>query len=177
LIEGVVVRAETAARVAGGYGRLARAVARDVGVFGVYRRATALRPYQLEVARAVARAVIDGSAEGPAPTFTVLFPRQAGKNELSAHLEAFLLYHYSERGGSIVKAAPTFRPQAVNSLMRLERLLRGRLTRGQWRRRLGYIIELGKASCTFISAQPEAQMVGRRRIGCWRGTRRRTSRP
>src|SRR5205823_14702417 len=94
----------------------------EVLVFGLYGRLRRLRPYQLEVARAVARSVIDGQARGPAPTFTVLFPRQAGKNELSAQLEAFLLFRYQEAGGSMVKVAPTFRPQIVTSLLRLEQM-------------------------------------------------------
>jgi len=136
--------------------RLAVALAEDVRAFGLWGRLSELRPYQLEVARAVARAVIDGQGL----TFTVLFPRQAGKNELSAQLEAFLLYRWSRRGGSVVKAAPTFRPQLVTSLLRLERMLEGRTTRGKWRTRLGYIVELAAASCTFFSAQPDAQIVG-----------------
>ena len=45
----------------------------------------------------VAAKVIDGQGL----TFTVLFPRQAGKNELSAQLEAFLLFRYQEAGGVV----------------------------------------------------------------------------
>src|SRR5205814_3410680 len=128
----------------------------DVWAFGQWGRLSELRPYQLEVAQAVARSVI----EGQRLTFTVLFPRQAGKNELSAQLEAFLLHRWSLRGGSLVKAAPTFRPQIVTSRLRLERMLEGRPTRGKWRTRLGYIVELEAASCTFLSAQPDSHVVG-----------------
>jgi hypothetical protein len=93
-------------------------------------------------------------------TLTVMFPRQAGKNEVSALVEAFLLFRYQRAGGSIVKTAPTFRPQLAISARRLERMLAGRLTRGRWRRRGGYQYELGRASCTLLSAQPAAQVVG-----------------
>ena len=93
-------------------------------------------------------------------TFTVVFPRQAGKNELSAHLEAFLLHHYQRQGGSIVKAAPTFRPQVVNSILRLEQLLGEPLTDARWRRVQGFIFRLGRASCSFYSARPTANVVG-----------------
>jgi hypothetical protein len=139
----------------------AREVVTDVGTFGRWGLPTELRGYQVEVARAVVGSVLRG--EGL--TFTVLFPRQAGKNELSAQLEAFLMFRRQGKGGSIVKAAPTFKPQIVNSLMRLERMLEGLAARGQWRRvewrRVqGYIVQLGTASCTFFSAQPDAGIVG-----------------
>jgi hypothetical protein len=115
-----------------------------------------LRAYQLDVARAIAQSVIEGAGL----TFTVLFPRQAGKNELSAQVEAFLLFRYSRRGGSIAKAAPTFRPQLITSMLRLERMLDGPLTRGKWARRQAYIVRLGAASASFFSGGPGANIVG-----------------
>ena len=132
----------------------------EVLVFGLYGRLRRLRPYQLEVARAVTRSVIDGQARGPAPTFTVLFPRQVGKNELSAQLEAFLLFRHQEAGGSMVKVAPTFRPQIVTSLLRLEQMLAGKLTRGRWTKERGFIVRLGASSISFLSAQPDSHIVG-----------------
>ena len=90
----------------------------------------------------------------------MLFPRQAGKNELSAHLEAFLLARYHLVGVSLVKAAPTFKPQTLNSLSRLAGLLDNPLTRGRWARSHGYIVRLGKSTATFFSAEPTANVVG-----------------
>jgi hypothetical protein len=116
--EGTTGRWGDGAMVVGSRRRLASAVVWDVGMFGRWGLPTVLRGYQLEVARAVVRSVVRG--EGV--TFTVLFPRQAGKNELSAQLEAFLLFRHQGTGGSIVKAAPTFRPQIVNSMRRLEKI-------------------------------------------------------
>ena len=46
-----------------------------------------LRPYQAEAGRAIVAAAL----EGRGLTFTVVMARQAGKNELSAVLELFLL--------------------------------------------------------------------------------------
>lgn len=144
------------ARTEGSASRAARRLIGDVAVFSRHALAAPPRDYQLEVARAVAASVLAGLGL----TFTVVFPRQAGKNELSAQLEAFLLLRHSRRGGSLVKSAPTLRPQLVTSLLRLERLLQGPLTRGRWRRLQGCIVQVGEASCRFLSAQPGANIVG-----------------
>jgi hypothetical protein len=87
-------------------------------------------------------------------------PRQAGKNQLSAHLEGFLLARHQRSGGSLVKCAPTFRPQILTSIARLERALDNPLTAGRWRRHNGYVVELGRAAISFFSAAPAANVVG-----------------
>ncbi|MEK7777833.1 MAG: hypothetical protein AAB303_04335, partial [Chloroflexota bacterium] len=66
-----------------------------------------LRPYQVEVGRAVLRSVL----ERRGLTFTVEVARQGGKNELSAQLEVLLLTLFMAHGGNLVKAAPTYVPQ------------------------------------------------------------------
>jgi hypothetical protein len=128
----------------------------DVDVFSRIALRRPLRSYQLEAARAIVASVLSG--QGLA--FTVMFPRQAGKNELSAHLEAFVLHRYQRVGGTLVKCAPTFRPQIVNSMLRIERLLRGRLTAGRWRKSHGYVLEVGQAAIFLFSAEPAANVVG-----------------
>src|SRR5688572_31565484 len=75
-----------------------------------------LRSYQLEPARAVLRSVFDRRGD----QITVMMSRQAGKNELSAQLEAYLLNLHATEGGTIVKAAPTYQPQLAASRLRLE---------------------------------------------------------
>ena len=116
-----------------------------------------LRPYQAEAARAITRSVL--RSEGK--TFTVMFARQMGKNETSAQLEAYLLRLYAHSGGSLVKAAPSFKPQLVTSMLRLQSALSlSPLTRSRWRPRFGYILECGRASVTFLSADPAASVVG-----------------
>lgn len=82
-----------------------------------------LYPYQLEVAEAILASVQGGLGQ----IITVMMARQAGKNQLSATLEAYLLYTRSV--GTIVKAAPTFSPQIAISHERLLRLLNGSLLR------------------------------------------------
>lgn len=115
-----------------------------------------LRGYQLEAAAAILDSVINRRGR----TFAVMMARQAGKNELSGQIEAYLLNIYKNRGGEIVKASPTFKPQTVNSILRLSDRLDNFWNAGQWRRREGYIVELGKARCSFFSADPAASVVG-----------------
>ncbi len=115
-----------------------------------------LRPYQLAAARAIVASVFGQQGL----TFTVMMARQMGKNELSAHLECFLLNAFRHRGGQLVKCAPTFRPQIVTSMQRLERLLQNPLNHGEWRREHGYMLRLGQARALFFSAAEHANVVG-----------------
>lgn len=115
-----------------------------------------LRGYQAEPAAAILDAVLRGRGE----TFAVMMCRQAGKNELSAHLEAYLLNLFQRRGGQLVKAAPTYRPQTLNSLLRLTERLENPWNAGRYRRREGYMVELGRARALFLSAEPAARVVG-----------------
>ena len=89
-----------------------------------------------------------------------MMSRQAGKNELSGQLEAYLLNLYRRKGGQIVKASPTFKPQTINSILRLVDRMNNRWNTGQFRRREGYMVELGNARCMFFSADPSANVVG-----------------
>src|SRR5688572_30299612 len=75
-----------------------------------------LRDYQ----RVVTGAILESIQKDLGFTFTVVMARQMGKNELSAHLEAGLLARWARDGDSVVKAAPTFRPQITTSMQRLE---------------------------------------------------------
>jgi hypothetical protein len=116
-----------------------------------------LRPYQLTCAEAIVRSVLarDGRI------FTVMFARQMGKNELSAQIEAYLLWHFRATGGTIVKAAPSFRPQLITSLLRLKRTLDSSdLTKGAWTSQFGYMIAVGEAQLTLLSANHAANVVG-----------------
>jgi len=115
-----------------------------------------LRPYQLEAAHAILDSVLHGKGN----TFVVMMSRQAGKNELSGQIEAYLLNLYQRRGGQIVKASPTMKPQTINSIMRLQDRLNNDWNAGRWRTREGYMVELGAARCLFFSAGPQANVVG-----------------
>jgi hypothetical protein len=115
-----------------------------------------LRPYQLEPARAI----VDSVVQGRGRTFAIMMARQSGKNELSGQIEAYLLNLYQRRGGQIVKASPTFKPQTVNSILRLCDRLENPCNSGEYRRRAGYMVQLGMARALFFSAGPKANVVG-----------------
>jgi len=115
-----------------------------------------LRPYQLEVARAV----MDSIQKGRGLTFSVEIARQGGKNELSAHLEVLLLTLYMARGGNIVKCSPTFKPQTIISIERLKERLDEFGFEGIYQTQMGYILQLGNARAIFLSAEGTSSVVG-----------------
>jgi len=134
-----------------------RRVLTDVGVFSrVALPGYALRPYQL----GPARAIVESVEQGLGRQFVVVFSRQAGKDELLAQALAFLLLRFQRRGGSVVLAAPSFKPQAALSRDRLLERLANPLTGRQARVRDGYAVTLGKASARFLSAAPGANARG-----------------
>jgi hypothetical protein len=115
-----------------------------------------LRPYQLEVARAV----MDSVQKGRGLTFSVEIARQGGKNELSAHLEVLLLTLYMARGGNLIKCSPTFKPQTIISIERLKERLDEFGFEGIYRTQMGYILQLGNARAIFLSAEGSSSVVG-----------------
>ena len=117
----------------------------------------ALRPYQEQAVRAVIESV--RAAKGLALVW--IFPRQSGKDEALALLTAYLLTFCSKVGGEMVFVNPTFSPQTETSMRRLEtRLTTSGLLRGKWQRKDGYIYRMGNAFCTYMSADPAANIVG-----------------
>ena len=120
------------------------------------QRMIKLRPYQQEVARAV----LDSVQNRLGHTFSVEIARQGGKNELSAMIELTLLTLYMSRGGTSIKASPTFKPQTIISMDRLKRRLDDFGFSGNWRSEMGYIVALGGARCVFLSADESSQVVG-----------------
>jgi len=128
----------------------------DIVRFNEVAGSRPLRPYQAEVARAVVESIEAGRGD----VLTVMMARQMGKNQLSAALEHYLLHRFAEAGGQIVKCAPTFKPQVINSKQRLERELAGPYSRGRWRGEYGYAIRLGGARVLLFSAEPGANVVG-----------------
>lgn len=125
-----------------------------------------LYAYQAEVAEAVLASIKGGHGR----IITVMMSRQAGKNQLSATLEAYLLMTMKQ--GTIVKAAPTFTPQIITSRLRLLSLLDTPLTRRRIWTSHGYIVGLAPRAerallrshtgprVMFYSASPESSVVG-----------------
>jgi hypothetical protein len=117
-----------------------------------------LRGPQLSIVRRIERAIAARAGE----KISVLMARQTGKNEIEGFLETRALRVWCGIPGSTwVRTAPTHKPQIVNSKLRLEKhLLCDPLIAGRYRKREGYIYELGKAQVHFLSGGRTAQVVG-----------------
>jgi len=136
---------------------LIKAFLSDIRIFSQVVVRRPLRAYQLAPARAICESVIHRRGL----TFAVVMSRQAGKNELSAQLEAYLMNLYQQvRGSSLVKASPTYKPQTVNSKMRLRDCLDNVWNAEFVHGDEGYIVRLGRCRAIFFSAHPAANVVG-----------------
>jgi hypothetical protein len=123
-----------------------------------------LYSYQEEVGNRILESVLNNQGL----TITVMFARQMGKNELSAILEAYLLC--CMESGNIVKAAPTFKPQIINSRLRLLTMLENDFTSDRVWRSYGYVVGLAQSPAErrdqkgprvmFFSADPDSNIVG-----------------
>ncbi|MFZ1752730.1 MAG: hypothetical protein WBO46_15015 [Caldilineaceae bacterium] len=135
------------------YQRESRLFSRDVVGVPLY-------PYQTHWADYV----VAMAAEGRNETVVVKMPRQSGKNETSAQIEAMLLSRMAGRGGQMVKCAPTWKPQIIASMLRLEQRT-GQMQINRpglklvFRKRYGYMVTCGKAALSFLSAAPTANVV------------------
>lgn len=135
-----------------------RACLRDPLLFVEHASGLKLRKYQSGVAQAVVESVRCRAGR----SFVVIFPRQSGKNELQAQIEAYLLTLFSQIGGEIVKVSPTWKPQSLNAMRRLERVLAKNLitSAAGWQKEQGYIYRVGLARAYFLSGEPTANIVG-----------------
>jgi hypothetical protein len=134
-----------------------RVVIGDVAVFAEKGGGVKLRSYQ----ERAARAIVDSVLNHKGLSFVVMFPRQSGKNELQAQIEAFLLLRFMQLGGEMVKISPTWKPQNLNAMARLERALsQNAITQELWQKEWGYIYRIGKAKITFLSGAKMANIVG-----------------
>ncbi len=132
-------------------------VLRDIEVFSRLTSGLRLRRYQVEVARAI----VDSVIQHKGLSFVVIFPRQSGKNELQAQIETYLLTLLSGLDAEIVKISPTWKPQSLNAMRRLERVLKKNLfTRVSWRKEQGFIYCNESARIFFYSGSPTANVVG-----------------
>ena len=130
---------------------------RDVTVFTRHASGIRLRGYQEAVAQAVVHSVINGQGLG----FVVIFPRQSGKNELQAQLQAYLLMLFHGQRSEMVQVSPTWKPQTTNAMYRLEAVLNGnRVLQDRWHKRFGHVYQVGAARLTFLSGSPNANIVG-----------------
>ena len=122
-------------------------------VFGSIR----LRRYQLEAANAI----VDSVLRQQGLSIVVMFPRQSGKNMLQAQLEVYLMALLGRQGAEMVKLSPTYQPQSLNAMRRLETALQANyLTHSQWHKSAGNHYRFKNAHLTFLSAAPGSNIVG-----------------
>jgi hypothetical protein len=119
-----------------------------------------LYPYQV----GWAQHIIDVVRERRNETVIVEMARQSGKNQGQSLVSTMLLAtHANHEQSSIVAIAPTYKPQLINSRMRFDSLakhIEQRLPFLKFRSSMGYIYRCGKASIHFLSADPNASVVG-----------------
>ena len=133
--------------------RSLRGVERFSEIFGQ----VVLRSYQAAAAKAIVNSVLKGQGL----SFVVMFPRQSGKNMLQAQLEVYLMTLLAQRGAEMVKLSPTYQPQSLNAMRRLESALEANwLTHGAWRKSAGNHYRFRNAHLTFLSAAPGSNIVG-----------------
>ena len=129
----------------------------DVLLFCEHASGITLRSYQVDAAQAIAHSVIDKLGL----TFVIIFPRQSGKNELQAQIETYLLTLFALTQAEMVKVSPTLKPQSLNAMRRLERVLKRNVLAGNlWKKESGYIYRVGTARIFFFSGSPTANIVG-----------------
>ena len=140
----------------------------DPGMRALQGNGCRLRTYQLEALRNI----YDAALSGEGGRFTVMFPRQSGKNETQAQLEAALMAANQHRGGNIVKIIPTEKNQGTISSDRLKSVLCSRFlfdgdgreepdirkqNGGSFKRNeIGY----GSTKVRCLSSSPNAAIVG-----------------
>ena len=128
----------------------------------------ALRGYQAgPVAAAAAMVVGRARGESAQPHAQLwLFSRQSGKDEALAQLLTWLLLRYHRRGGEIVVALPSWRPQGLVARERLRAVLQApRLAALLTSLHLtpqvsGNSVTLGRATVRYASTGPSANVRG-----------------
>jgi hypothetical protein len=116
-----------------------------------------MRPYQLEPAKAI----IESITKKQGLTIVLVISRQGGKDEMLANLVSYLLNLYAHREVGIVYVNPTYKPQTINAIMRLENRLKANLlTRAFWKKRSDFMRIIGSAVVSFLSGDKQANVVG-----------------
>ena len=68
---------------------------------------------------------------------------------------------YGLKQTEIVKVSPTYKPQTLNAMRRLQRVLeKNIIAREMWSKEEGYIYKVGSARIFFLSGSPTANVVG-----------------
>jgi len=123
-----------------------------------------LYSYQEEIGNRVLESILNNQGL----TFSIMMARQMGKNETSAIIEAYLLC--CMESGTMIKAAPTFKPQVINSRLRLLQILENDFTSNRVWKSYGYVIGIAPTpqqrrdqvgpKIMMFSADPDSNIVG-----------------
>ncbi|HSP31902.1 MAG TPA: hypothetical protein VLO13_07845, partial [Halomonas sp.] len=125
--------------------------------------------YQIEIADAIIYSALNGLGW----YFVIMVTRQAGKNEISAFIQQYILLygHLFKKPVSGVKFAPVIKPQVIASMQRLEGahtddsggLAGSVLSKGRWTKSEGYNYHMGPKRDTnkwaFLSINPTADVA------------------
>jgi len=137
--------------------RVAKQYMRSVPNFVRLGTGIRLRPYQTRPLGAILNSI----DKGLGLSFVIVFPRQSGKDELMANLKIYLMCILSPWEHSIVEVNPTYKPQTINAIMRLEvRMNLNPLTYTRWRKRSDFIRQIGMCRTSFLSGDGQANVVG-----------------
>ena len=125
--------------------------------------------YQIEIADAIIYSALNGLGW----FFVIMVTRQAGKNEISAFIQQYILLYGALFGKPVsgVKFAPVIKPQVIASMQRLEGaptvdsggLAGSALTKGRWTKSEGFNYHIGPKrdsnKWTFLSINPSADVA------------------
>src|SRR5512143_426240 len=129
----------------------------DFPTFAEHLTGIRLRPYQVEAGQAI----LDSIRTQRGDSIVVMMSRQAGKDELCANLKAYLLTRFMNHEVGIVEVNPTYKPQTINAIDRLDRRLQSNpLTRLHWQKRSDFMRVFGKARVSFLSGDAHANVLG-----------------
>ena len=157
-IDEATIRAiNTLANVYGSISTLARKIQRNPFNLAQYGSGITLRPSQLEPTDAILHSILDHAGR----TIVIIISRQSGKDELLTHLILFLLQHFQEKDKEIVEFNPTYKPQTIRSIFRLENRMQSNvITRNRWNKRSDFMRMIGQAKVSFLSGDGQANVVG-----------------
>jgi hypothetical protein len=113
--------------------------------------------YQLEPANAILESVrLNRGLD-----FVVIMPRQAGKDEFLVHLKIYLMRLLCDKDRNIVEVNPTYKPQTIGAILRLEnRMDANLLTLKRWKKRSDFYRMIGTCRTVFLSGDGQANVAG-----------------
>jgi hypothetical protein len=115
-------------------------------------------PPQAEAARRIQAHILGGEGR----TMCVRITRQFGKNEIDGTLQAHFLERFKNEPVTIIRTAPSYKPQVVINKTRFHQVAAQDLLfdEGKLKCTEGNIFKYGRASIMFLSTDPAANVEG-----------------